>query len=71
MPEIKKYARVLGPLGLMPNAKSGTLVKDNQIIEAITQLKKGMIEYRNNLNADVMTRIGIRDFEVDDLHNNY
>ena len=35
MPELKKLARVLGPKGLMPNTKSGTLVKPDDLLEAV------------------------------------
>ena len=35
LPALKKYARVLGPKGLMPNAKSGTLVRQDEIVEQV------------------------------------
>ena len=35
MPELKRYARILGPKGLMPNVKSGTLVKHDELIETV------------------------------------
>lgn len=44
MPKLGKYARVLGPKGLMPNPKSGTVTKD--VAKAVEQSKAGRIEYR-------------------------
>ena len=35
LPQLKKYARILGPKGLMPNTKSGTLVQSEQIVEQV------------------------------------
>jgi large subunit ribosomal protein L1 len=46
MPQLKSHARILGPKGLMPNPKSGTLVKEDNIIQAIKELKQGKIEFR-------------------------
>ena len=43
---MKAYARVLGPKGLMPNVKSGTLVKQDKLEETIKTSKQGLIEYR-------------------------
>ncbi len=44
MPKLGKYARVLGPKGLMPNPKSGTVTAD--IAKAVTEAKAGRVEYR-------------------------
>jgi large subunit ribosomal protein L1 len=44
MPQLSKFARVLGPKGLMPNPKSGTVTND--IFKAISESKAGKIEYR-------------------------
>lgn len=48
MPTLKQYARVLGPKGLMPNVKSGTLVKQHELIESVKQSKQGLVEFRVN-----------------------
>lgn len=48
LPSLKAHARILGPRGLMPNVKSGTLVKNDTLLEAIKSSKQGMIEYRIN-----------------------
>jgi len=44
MPKLGKYARVLGPKGLMPNPKSGTVTPD--VAKAVTEAKAGRVEYR-------------------------
>ncbi len=43
MAKLGKYARVLGPKGLMPNPKSGTVTSD--VAKAVTQSKAGRVEY--------------------------
>lgn len=54
MQVLKPLARTLGPKGLMPNVKSGTLVKPDELIETIKQAKQGRIEFRINDHADIM-----------------
>jgi large subunit ribosomal protein L1 len=51
---LKPFARLLGPKGLMPNVKSGTLVKPDELIETIKMSKQGQIEFRVNDQADIM-----------------
>ena len=60
----------MGPKGLMPNIKSGTLVKPDALIEAVKQSKQGLIEYRVNEDATIMAKIGKRDFASEDLVRN-
>ena len=45
---LKKFARILGPKGLMPNVKSGTLVKPNDLVESVKNSKQGLVEFRVN-----------------------
>ena len=70
MQSLRPLARVLGPKGLMPNLKSGTLVKPEELIEAVKLSKQGQIEFRVNEHADIMIKIGLRDFEEDKLFVN-
>lgn len=61
--DLKAYARILGPRGLMPNTKSGTLVKGNQIVEQVRQSKAGLVEFRVNSDAFIKNKIGLRTFD--------
>lgn len=67
---LKSYARVLGPKGLMPNLKSGTLVKPDDLLETIKQSKQGLIEFRVNEGAFIMNKIGKRTFNDEELRVN-
>jgi large subunit ribosomal protein L1 len=51
---LKPFARILGPKGLMPNTKSGTLVGPEELLETVKSQKQGLIEFRVNEHADIM-----------------
>jgi len=70
MPTLKSLARILGPKGLMPNVKSGTLVKQHELLETVKQSKQGLVEFRVNDAAFIMNKIGHRAFENDALAEN-
>ncbi len=68
MPRLGKYARVLGPRGLMPNPKSGTVSAD--VAKAVKEAKTGKIEYRVDKQAIVHVAIGKVSFGKDKLQDN-
>ena len=55
----------------MPNVKSGTLVKPDELLNAIKISKQGQIEFRINEHSDIMVKIGLRDFEEAALVQNF
>ncbi|MGE9290887.1 MAG: 50S ribosomal protein L1 [Puniceicoccales bacterium] len=68
MKEVRKVARVLGPRGLMPNPKAGT-VSDN-LSEAIQAVKAGRVEFKMDKTANVAIVVGKRSFTAEQLTEN-
>lgn len=68
MPKLGKYARLLGPRGLMPNPKSGSVATD--VAKAVTEAKAGKVEYRVDKQAIVHLGIGKVSFGPEKLHEN-
>jgi large subunit ribosomal protein L1 len=69
MKEVRKLGRVLGPRGLMPNPKTGTVTDD--IGSAVTQFKAGRVEFRMDRNANIMVPFGKRSFTTEALAENF
>jgi large subunit ribosomal protein L1 len=69
MPVVGRLGRVLGPSGKMPNPKVGTVTMD--VAKAVTESKSGKVEYRTDRTAIVHLVIGKKDFEDQQLLENY
>ncbi len=68
MKEVRKLGKVLGPRGLMPNPKTGTVTADTGT--AVKQFQAGRVEYRMDKNGNVMVPFGKRSFTVEALLEN-
>lgn len=68
MGELGKLAKVLGPKGLMPSPKNGTVTNDPA--KAVEEFKKGKVEIKNDANGVVHVAFGKLSFKNEDLYNN-
>ena len=70
MGTVGRLGRILGPRGLMPNPKAGTVVQADNIADAIEQAKAGRVEFRLDKTANIHVPIGKISFTVDELREN-
>lgn len=70
MGKIGRLGRILGPRGLMPNPKAGTVVQPDDIPATIQQLRQGRVEFRVDRTANLHVPIGKVSFTVDQLMAN-
>ncbi|HEX5789666.1 MAG TPA: 50S ribosomal protein L1 [Luteolibacter sp.] len=68
MAEVRKIARVLGPRGLMPNPKTGTVTDDTA--KAVKEVKAGRVDYKLDKNGNVAAAIGKLAFSSEQLVDN-
>ena len=69
MGKIGKHGKVLGPKGLMPNPKLGTVATD--LTKAVKDVKTGLVEIRNDKDGNLASTIGRKSFSVEKLLENY
>ena len=69
MSKIGKHGKVLGPKGLMPNPKLGTV--SNDITKAVKDIKSGLVEIRNDKDGNLSSTIGRKSFGKEKLLENY
>jgi large subunit ribosomal protein L1 len=70
MGKVGRIARVLGPRGLMPNPKAGTVVQPDDMGRVIEELKAGRVEFRNDKTANLHLPIGKASFDLEKLQEN-
>ena len=69
MGKIGKHGKVLGPKGLMPNPKLGTV--SNDILKSVKDIKSGLVEIKNDKDGNLASTIGRKSFSTEKLLENY
>ena len=69
MAKIGKHGKVLGPKGLMPNPKLGTV--SNDISKSVTEIKNGLVEIKNDKDGNLGSTIGRKSFSIENLYENF
>jgi len=68
MRNVGRLGRTLGPKGLMPSPKSGTVT--NEVVDAVQEFKAGKIEYRADAGGNIHAPVGRKSFSIEDLKAN-
>jgi large subunit ribosomal protein L1 len=71
MGRVGRLGRILGPRGLMPNPKAGTVVSADNIARAIKEAKAGRVEFRLDKTANIHVSVGKVSFNADQLFENF
>lgn len=71
MGKVGRLGRILGPRGLMPNPKAGTVVPASDIAKAINEAKAGRVEFRLDKTANIHVQVGKASFDTDKLIENF
>jgi ribosomal protein L1, bacterial/chloroplast len=69
MAKVGKHGKVLGPKGLMPNPKLGTVSKD--VIKSVKEIKNGLVEIKNDKDGNLASTVGRKSFSTDKLLENF
>jgi len=70
MSKVGRLGKILGPRGLMPNPKAGTVVQEDDLPRVIKELKAGRVEFRIDRTANLHIPIGKASFETQKLYEN-
>lgn len=70
MSTVGRLGKILGPRGLMPNPKAGTVVQEDDLPRVINELKAGRVEFRVDKTSNLHVPIGKASFELDKLYEN-
>jgi large subunit ribosomal protein L1 len=70
MKKVGRVARILGPRGLMPNPKAGTVVQSEDMGRAVQELKAGRVEFRNDKTGNLHVPVGKASFDAEKLTEN-
>ncbi len=71
MGRVGRLGRILGRRGLMPNPKSGTVVQPQDLPRAISELRRGRVEFRNDKTGLLHVAIGKTSFSADQIRENF
>jgi large subunit ribosomal protein L1 len=71
MGKVGRIGRVLGPRGLMPNPKAGTVVNPEDVGRAVEEAKAGRVEFRLDKTANIHVSIGKTSFDEQKLYENF